>query len=126
MGIRINNMVFLGDKSDRLRSHLIDELDYALLPTEAWKKLQMWYGVNEERSAIARQVVEHGMFVKHCKVEVYLVELKLCHNNDMKACQIRPFSRADNIGGYTVWISFLKERSIPVRGGAYYFFFLRP
>lgn len=44
------------------------------------------------------QVVEHGLFVKHCKVEVYLLELKLCENGDptnMLSCH---FSKADTIG----------------------------
>ena len=103
---------FLDNETDRLKRHLIDELDYALLPTEAWEKLAQWYGVSEERSAIARQVVEHGMFVKHCKVEVYLVELKLCHNNDMETCQIRPFSRADNIGWYAFLLSQTVDSSV--------------
>ncbi|CAG5927691.1 unnamed protein product [Menidia menidia] len=29
------------------------------------------------------RVVEQGMFVKHCKVEVYLTELKLCEDSNM-------------------------------------------
>lgn len=44
------------------------------------------------------QVVEYGLFVKHCKVEVYLLELKLCENSDptnMLSCH---FSKADTIG----------------------------
>lgn len=92
-----NSGLFKGDTPGMLKSHLIDELDYVLLPTEAWEKLVNCYGVIEGQPAIARNVVEHGMFVKHCKVEVYLVELKLCHNNDMDSFQVRSFSRADVI-----------------------------
>lgn len=44
------------------------------------------------------QVVEHGMFVKHCKVEVYLIELKLCENSDLDNVVMRHFSKADTIG----------------------------
>ncbi|PIO29180.1 hypothetical protein AB205_0167320 [Aquarana catesbeiana] len=43
------------------------------------------------------QVVEHGMFVKHCKVEVYLIELKLSENNDPEKMVSRHFSKADTI-----------------------------
>ncbi len=98
-----NSRIFfsLDNECESLKSHLIDELDYALLPTEGWEKLASWYGLRDGQSAIARKVVEHGMFVKHCKVEVYLVELKLCRNSDMETYQIRPFSRADNVGWYT-------------------------
>lgn len=44
------------------------------------------------------QVVEQGMFVKHCKVEVYLTELKLCENGNMNNVVTRRFSKADTIG----------------------------
>ncbi|CAJ0938811.1 unnamed protein product [Ranitomeya imitator] len=42
-------------------------------------------------------VVEQGMFVKHCKVEVYLTELKLCENGNMNNVVTRRFSKADTI-----------------------------
>ncbi|TVK90531.1 Ubiquitin carboxyl-terminal hydrolase 4 [Bagarius yarrelli] len=42
-------------------------------------------------------VVEHGMFVKHCKVEVYLLELNLCENDNMDNVVTRHFSKADTI-----------------------------
>lgn len=38
------------------------------------------------------------MFVKHCKVEVYLLELNLCENNNMDIAVTRYFSKADTIG----------------------------
>lgn len=44
------------------------------------------------------QVVEQGMFVKHCKVEVYLTELKLCEDSNMENVVTRRFSKADTIG----------------------------
>ncbi|TNM88939.1 hypothetical protein fugu_005193 [Takifugu bimaculatus] len=44
-----------------------------------------------------RMVIEHGMFVKHCKVEVYLLELNLCENNNMDIAVTRYFSKADTI-----------------------------
>lgn len=36
--------------------------------------------------------------MKHCKVEVYLLELKLCENNNMDNVVTRHFSKADTIG----------------------------
>ncbi|XP_078727360.1 ubiquitin carboxyl-terminal hydrolase 15-like isoform X1 [Lampetra fluviatilis] len=80
-----------------LKENLIDELDYVLVPTEAWNKLVSWYGCMEGQKPIARKVVEHGMFVKHCKVEVYLTELKLCENGDVENSFTRHFSKADTI-----------------------------
>ncbi|XP_033095827.1 ubiquitin carboxyl-terminal hydrolase 4-like [Anneissia japonica] len=80
-----------------LQENLIDDLDYVLLPTKAWEKLVLWYNIKEGQEPIARKVVEHGMFVKHCKVEVYLMELKLCKNSNPTDCVSKQFSKADTI-----------------------------
>uniref|UniRef100_A0A8C2XTV5 Ubiquitin carboxyl-terminal hydrolase n=1 Tax=Cyclopterus lumpus TaxID=8103 RepID=A0A8C2XTV5_CYCLU len=80
-----------------IKEHLIDELDYILVPTEGWNKLVSWYGLTENQEPIARKVVEQGMFVKHCKVEVYLTELKLCEDSNMDNVITRRFSKADTI-----------------------------
>ncbi|KAM8974589.1 ubiquitin carboxyl-terminal hydrolase 15 isoform 2-T2 [Pelodytes ibericus] len=94
----IDNSGLLRDSdSQSLKEHLIDELDYILLPTEGWNKLVSWYTVMENQEPIARKVVEQGMFVKHCKVEVYLTELKLCENGNLNNVVIRRFSKADTI-----------------------------
>uniref|UniRef100_A0A8C7ZHU5 Ubiquitin carboxyl-terminal hydrolase n=1 Tax=Oryzias sinensis TaxID=183150 RepID=A0A8C7ZHU5_9TELE len=85
------------DNSGLLKEHLIDELDYILVPTEGWNKLVSWYGLTEGQEPIARKVVEQGMFVKHCKVEVYLTELKLCEDSNMDNMITRRFSKADTI-----------------------------
>lgn len=39
-----------------LKEHLIDELDYVLVPTEAWHKLMSWYGCVEGQRPIVRKV----------------------------------------------------------------------
>ncbi|XP_047430945.1 ubiquitin carboxyl-terminal hydrolase 15-like isoform X3 [Mugil cephalus] len=80
-----------------IKEHLIDELDYILVPTEGWNKLVSWYGLTEGQEPISRKVVEQGMFVKHCKVEVYLTELKLCEDSNMDNVITRRFSKADTI-----------------------------
>ena len=50
---------------------------------------------------MGRKVIEQGMFVKHCKVEVYLMDLKLCNNSHIDDVLTHQFSRADTIGIYT-------------------------
>jgi ubiquitin carboxyl-terminal hydrolase 4/11/15 len=45
------------------------------------------------------------MFVKHCKVEVYLTELKLCEDRNMDNVVTRRFSKADTIGRQTLLFS---------------------
>ena len=52
---------------------------------------------------IERHVIEQGMFVKHCKVEVYLMDLKLSENSDINTVVTKQFSRAATIGECMVW-----------------------
>ncbi|XP_030357254.1 ubiquitin carboxyl-terminal hydrolase 4 isoform X3 [Strigops habroptila] len=94
----VDNSGLFGDpETQSLKEHLIDELDYVLVPTEAWNKLVMWYGCMDEQQPIVRKVVEYGLFVKHYKVEVYLLELKLCESSDPDNVISCHFSKADTV-----------------------------
>lgn len=49
--------VCLADQETQsLKEHLIDELDYVLVPTEAWSNLVGWYGCLEGQRPIVRKV----------------------------------------------------------------------
>ena len=76
----------------------MEELDYFLLPESAWNRLISWYGLASNSMAIARKVVEHGMYMKHCKVEVYLLEFKLVIYPNFNNVKPHNFSRSDTIG----------------------------
>ena len=41
---------------DVLKDHLMEELDYYLLPKPAWEKLLSWYGLSEGSQPIERSV----------------------------------------------------------------------
>ncbi|KAK0154158.1 Ubiquitin carboxyl-terminal hydrolase 15 [Merluccius polli] len=41
-----------------IKEHLIDELDYILVPTEGWNKLLSWYSLTENQEPISRKA--HG------------------------------------------------------------------
>uniref|UniRef100_A0A8C3VI20 Ubiquitin carboxyl-terminal hydrolase n=1 Tax=Catharus ustulatus TaxID=91951 RepID=A0A8C3VI20_CATUS len=84
-------------ETQSLKEHLIDELDYVLVPTEAWNKLVAWYGCIDGQQPIVRKVVEYGLFVKNYKVEVYLLELKLCESSDPDNVISCHFSKADTV-----------------------------
>ena len=43
------------------------------------------------------KVIEEGIR-KHCKVEVYLMELKLCDHQDLEHVVTEQFSKVDTIG----------------------------
>ncbi|XP_062977133.1 ubiquitin carboxyl-terminal hydrolase 4 isoform X4 [Elgaria multicarinata webbii] len=106
-----NSGLFADSEAQTLKEHLIDELDYVLVPTEAWNKLINWYGCIEGQQPIVRKVVEYGLFVKHCKVEVYLLELKLCQNSDPLSLVSSYFSKADTVA--TIEKEMRKQFSIP-------------
>ncbi|KAM6062118.1 ubiquitin carboxyl-terminal hydrolase 4 isoform 2-T2 [Chlamydotis macqueenii] len=94
----IDNSGLFGDpETQSLKENLIDELDYVLVPTEGWNKLVAWYGCMEGQQPIVRKVVEYGLFVKHYKVEVYLLELKLCESSDPDNVVSCHFSKADTV-----------------------------
>nr|XP_006816240.1 PREDICTED: ubiquitin carboxyl-terminal hydrolase 15-like [Saccoglossus kowalevskii] len=84
-------------ESGLLKEHLIDELDYICIPTQAWRKLVAWYGIVEDQHTVARDVIEDGMFVKHCRIEVYRMELHLSMHM-MKGHVVKDFSKADTVG----------------------------
>ncbi|CAH1783519.1 unnamed protein product, partial [Owenia fusiformis] len=91
-----NSPLFDGEKGG-LREHLLDDLDYQLIAEPGWQKLVKWYGVTDEEESVSRKVIEQGMFVKQCKVEVYLLDLKLCQNSNTEEQVSRQFSRADTL-----------------------------
>jgi hypothetical protein len=72
-------------------------LHFAIAETCSFQDCPMWNQCSFILSSCL-QVVEHGLFVKHCKVEVYLLELKLCENSDPTNVLSCHFSKADTIG----------------------------
>uniref|UniRef100_H2ZMQ9 Ubiquitin carboxyl-terminal hydrolase n=1 Tax=Ciona savignyi TaxID=51511 RepID=H2ZMQ9_CIOSA len=83
-----NSSLFTGDDSyERLKDHLSEEIDYKLLPKEAWDQLVNTYGL----------VIEQGSFFKKCSIEVYPMELKLCQYGDRTIVAKRNFSKGDTI-----------------------------
>ena len=86
--------------STEIRDHMIDDLDYTVVPQEGWDLLVQTFGTTAGQEPVARKVVEHGMFVKHCKVEVYKVEFLLAeHGEPDKTVKMR-FSKADTLCKY--------------------------
>ena len=76
---------------------MIDEIDYVLVPEEAWDILINKFGLSEGSVPVKRKVVEHGMFVKHCKVEVYFIEFQLAENSNLEETRKKKFSKSDTL-----------------------------
>lgn len=52
------------------------------------------------KDTLQRKVIEQGMFVKHCKVEIYLMPLKLQDSRKQQEIHHINTSRVDTIGWY--------------------------
>ena len=93
----IDNKPLFKEDGEDIREQLIDELDYALVPEEGWTLLVNTFGLCEGQEPIRRKVVEHGMFVKHCKVEVYFIEFQLAENSNLEEVKKKKFSKSDTL-----------------------------
>ena len=102
----------IGSQLEELKHNLMEEVDYALLSEPAWTLLFNWYGLSAESRPIARYtiiitilnyyyiiryVIEYSAYAKNLRVEVYLVELKLCVHPYINDIKRQFFSRADTI-----------------------------
>jgi len=93
----VDNKPLFQEDGMEIREHMIDELDYFLVPEEAWVLLVYKFSIMEGQEPIERKVVEHGMFVKYCKVEVYLMKFELAQNNNIEDTRMKKFSKSDTI-----------------------------
>jgi len=93
----IDNRPLLKEDQSDIREHMIDELDYTLVPEEAWTLLVERFGIVQDQVPVRRKVVEHGMFVKHCKVEVYFIEFQLAENSNLEDTRKKKFSKSDTL-----------------------------
>ena len=78
-----------------LRSKLVCDIQYSLVPQGAWENLVAWYGIGDSVSPLPRHVVEVGT-LRAKIVEVYRPELKLCEQ-DCETLVCKNFSRADTL-----------------------------
>ena len=93
----IDNSSLFEEGSEALKENLVDEQEYVLVPEEAWTKLVSWYGLAEGQKPILRHVIKQGTFMDLLKVEVYLMNLKMCHYQQMDAICSHMFSHANTI-----------------------------
>lgn len=56
LNLYIGYICLADQETQVLKEHLIDELDYVLMPTEAWNNLVSWYGCLEGQRPIVRKV----------------------------------------------------------------------
>ena len=97
----INNKPLWNENGSDIREHMIEEIDYVVVPDLAWDMLVAEFGLKDNvegtSSAVKRNVVEDGMFVKQLKVEVYLIELQVAENSNIGEQKMKKFSRDDTL-----------------------------
>ncbi|XP_070541952.1 uncharacterized protein [Ptychodera flava] len=93
----IDNSGLFKENSRDLKEHLLAERDYSLVPEVGWKKLISWYGKVSGQQPIARKVIGNGGISKNFKVEVHLMEFKLCKYPILDVSVMRKFSRESTI-----------------------------
>ncbi|XP_019855281.1 PREDICTED: ubiquitin carboxyl-terminal hydrolase 4-like [Amphimedon queenslandica] len=74
----------------------MEDKNYTLLPEAAWSLLVSWYGLSVGSRSIVKNVEEHGVH-KKLRVEVYLIELKMCVHPNSINIKTYSFSRGDLI-----------------------------
>ncbi|KAH3816326.1 hypothetical protein DPMN_117840 [Dreissena polymorpha] len=92
-----NSPLFEDDANTKLKEHLIDTLDYILIPAEGWDRLLTWYSMAEGQEPLPRKVIEEGVYSKALKVEVYPWHLKVAENSTPDNHVVLQFSRVDTI-----------------------------
>jgi ubiquitin C-terminal hydrolase len=85
------------DRPDQIKKHLVEEMDYSLVPEELWNGLVEDFGLLEGQAPVKRIARETGLFLKQVRIETYLTSFNLCLQSDMDTFVDRQFSKADNL-----------------------------
>ena len=94
----------------------MEELDYSLVPEEAWRHLVNSYGLSDGSRPIPRRVTEYGSYMKHLKVEVYLLNFKLTLHPKLSEQTVETFSRDDTVGMQSNMIISLSYNNVTDSG----------
>ncbi|XP_059091834.1 ubiquitin carboxyl-terminal hydrolase 4-like [Tigriopus californicus] len=92
-----NSAILIDPTQGELRPQLMENFDYNLVPEDMFEALKSTFGLVMGQTGIRKAVIEHGMFVKHCKVEVYPFDLHLADLDDEENVKKINFSKADTL-----------------------------
>ena len=85
-------------ESNKLREHLLEGSDFKLINEKGWNKLLKWFGMVREQKPLRRYVIEHGLYVKETKVEIYPLELSICLFQKIDNVVAKEFSKTTTLG----------------------------
>jgi len=84
--------------SFKLREHLLEGSDYKLISEKGWNKLLKWFGMVDGQKSLRRYVIEHGLYVKETKVEIYPLEMSICLFRKVENVIPMKFSKTTTLG----------------------------
>uniref|UniRef100_A0A7M5VFF9 Ubiquitin carboxyl-terminal hydrolase n=2 Tax=Clytia hemisphaerica TaxID=252671 RepID=A0A7M5VFF9_9CNID len=74
----IDNTPLFETASQNVREHLLEGSEFKLINKRGWKRLLTQFGLAEGQEPLQRTVIEHGIFRKEAKVEIYPLRLQIC------------------------------------------------
>jgi len=113
----VDNSAILEENGGDLREHLVEGMDYTLVPAELWRLLVDIFGQHKGQEAIGRKVIEQGQYVKQCKVEVYPVEIHWALDGAPKKVQKKGFSKTATLADVSkeAYNTFAISAGTPIR-----------
>ena len=72
--------------------------DYKLVNEEGWNKLVDSFGIVVGQEPLKRFVIEHGVYTKETKVEIYPLHLKLCLFTSLENTVSKDISKTTTLG----------------------------
>ncbi|RWS04954.1 ubiquitin carboxyl-terminal hydrolase 15-like protein [Dinothrombium tinctorium] len=85
------------ENSYELKERLQEDVDFVIVPEDAWRLLVATFGIVSPKHEIKRQVILQGKFSSYCIVEIYLFELKLCLYGSKEDVIVKSFSRVTTL-----------------------------
>lgn len=87
------SLLFVSEGKEELKEHLIDELDYILLPKEGWEKIVESYGITEGQVQIllfSNKYCSYIKIISSLKTCIFIINLKILskkHLGKWKFCE---------------------------------------
>ena len=92
--------------SQNVREHLLEGSEFKLINELGWKRLLAQFGMVEGQEPLQRTVIEHGIFQKEAKVEIYPLRLHICLFKNLENEIDKLISKTTTLGNF-VW--FLED-----------------
>lgn len=70
------SLLFVAEGKEELKDHLIDELDYILLPKEGWEKIVESYGITEGQVQIRFSFLTKCLFIHYIIKKISFLNIK--------------------------------------------------